>query len=43
MDIEISIIILINYVIFAYLYVFTIQNSFMCEYCMCHIQHVVLA
>ncbi len=38
-----SFIALTNDVVFAYLHVFPIENSFMCEYCMCHVQHVVLA
>jgi len=41
MGLEMSIVVLTNYVIFVYLHVFPIQNSLICEYCMCHVQHVV--
>ncbi len=42
MGLEMFIVVLINYVIFVCLHVFPIQNSLVCEYCMCHVQHVVL-
>ncbi len=42
MGLEMSIVVLFNYVIFIYLHVFTIQNSLICDNCICHVQHVVL-
>jgi hypothetical protein len=37
MGFEMSTALLIDYVIFAYLHVFSLQNLFICKYYMCHV------